>query len=162
MGIPYTGSDALAVGLALHKDRAKELLKARGIPTPEFLLVERMEDLKGLELKFPLIVKPAREDASAGIDFDSVVESRQALERVSLRVLKDSSSPPWWKSSSGREIYVPPLGNGSIRSLPLTEICFGKTGRGRASSYKAKWTCSPASGTAPVPASSSRWRRRWW
>src|SRR5262245_35522551 len=36
VGLPYTGSPALALGLALHKDKAKELLRSRGVPTPDF------------------------------------------------------------------------------------------------------------------------------
>src|SRR3954469_21822260 len=34
-GIAYTGSPPLALALALHKNKAKEILRARGIPTPE-------------------------------------------------------------------------------------------------------------------------------
>src|SRR5689334_4269151 len=77
LGIPYTGSSALSLGLALHKHKAKELLRARGVPTPEFRVVERVEDLAFVDLPFPLIVKPVREDASVGVDFDSVTHDRQ-------------------------------------------------------------------------------------
>ncbi len=66
LGLPYTGSSALSLGLALHKHKAKELLRARGISTPPFAVVERVEDLRAVALPYPLIVKPAREDASAG------------------------------------------------------------------------------------------------
>src|SRR5438093_546619 len=62
--VPYTGSPPLALGLALHKDKAKEILLARGVPTPPFRLVARVSDLVDLPLPFPLIVKPSREDAS--------------------------------------------------------------------------------------------------
>src|SRR3954463_13478282 len=34
IGVPYTGSSALSLGLALHKNKAKELLRGRGVPTP--------------------------------------------------------------------------------------------------------------------------------
>src|SRR5512140_2173244 len=50
MGLPYTGSHALALGLALHKDKAKELLRARGVPTPEHRVVSRVEDLLAVDL----------------------------------------------------------------------------------------------------------------
>src|SRR5216684_6592819 len=62
LGLPYTGSPGLALGMALHKHKAKELLKARSIPTPEFFVVERFQDLAPCPLAFPLIVKPVRED----------------------------------------------------------------------------------------------------
>ena len=32
LNLPYSGSGALALGLALHKDKAKELLVGRGVP----------------------------------------------------------------------------------------------------------------------------------
>ena len=34
-GIAYTGSRPLSLALALHKHKAKEILRARGVPTPE-------------------------------------------------------------------------------------------------------------------------------
>src|SRR5579872_1582037 len=34
-GIAYTGSGPLALSLALHKHKAKDVLRARGVPTPE-------------------------------------------------------------------------------------------------------------------------------
>src|SRR5688572_30484162 len=79
VGVPYTGNSALALGLSLHKDKAKELLLARGVPTPQFAVVRSVAEIISVALPFPLIVKPAREDASAGIDFDSVVHDRSGL-----------------------------------------------------------------------------------
>ena len=53
LGLPYTGSGALALGLALHKDKAKELLVARGVPTPAFRVVERLAELDGAGPSLP-------------------------------------------------------------------------------------------------------------
>src|SRR5215831_7258885 len=36
-GIAYTGSGPLTLSIALHKHKAKEILRARGVPTPEAL-----------------------------------------------------------------------------------------------------------------------------
>src|SRR5260221_704001 len=38
-GIAYTGSGPLALTLALHKHKAKDVLRARGVPTPEAMVV---------------------------------------------------------------------------------------------------------------------------
>src|SRR6185295_640585 len=38
-GIAYTGSPPLSLSLALHKHKAKEVLRARGVPTPEARLL---------------------------------------------------------------------------------------------------------------------------
>ncbi len=143
----FTGSSSFSLALALHKNKAKEILRARGVPTPAAHIIERVEDLVGLELAFPLIVKPSREDASMGIDFDSVVHDRQALGRVVSRVLRTFKQPVLVEQFvDGREIYVPLLGNSGRKALPLTEIEFGAAfaNKPRILSYGAKWdTSSP-------------------
>jgi D-alanine-D-alanine ligase len=142
LGYPYTGSSALALGLALHKDKAKHLLRGRAIKTPEFAVVERVEDLESLNLPFPLIVKPVREDGSVGIDFDSVVSNRTALRRAAAQVLLAFRQPALIERFvAGREIYVPILGNQRRKTLPLTEIHFGPTfdELPKIVSYRAKW-----------------------
>ncbi|HYI00292.1 D-alanine--D-alanine ligase family protein, partial [Hyalangium sp.] len=142
LGVAYTGSSALSLGLALHKHKAKELLRSRGISTPPFAVVERLEDVMAVELAYPLIVKPVREDASMGIDFDSVVENKAGLACAVEKVLSTFQQPALVEQFiSGREIYVPLLGNAPRRALPLTEIVFGKAFENRPNivSYKAKW-----------------------
>ncbi|HEX4621157.1 MAG TPA: ATP-grasp domain-containing protein [Myxococcaceae bacterium] len=140
--VPYTGSSALALGLALHKHKAKELLSSRGIPTPEFRVVERVDEVVRAAIPFPAIVKPCREDASAGIDFDAVVNDRRQLARAISYVLRTFEQPALVERYiDGREIYVPILGNAPARALPLTEIQFGPSyaERPKIVSYRAKW-----------------------
>ncbi len=142
LGLPYTGSSALSLGLALHKDKAKELLRARGVPTPGFARVDRLEDLERLALPFPLIVKPAREDASMGITRDSVVHDPAALRRAVEAVITTFHQPAIVEQFiPGREIYVPLLGNAPRRALPLTEIRFGQLFQDRPNivTYAGKW-----------------------
>lgn len=142
LGLPYTGSSALSLGLALHKDKAKELLRARGVPTPGFARVDRLEDLERLALPFPLIVKPAREDASMGITRDSVVHEPAALRRAVEAVITTFHQPAIVEQFiPGREIYVPLLGNTPRRALPLTEIRFGQLFQDRPNivTYAGKW-----------------------
>lgn len=143
--VAHTGSSALSLALALHKNKAKEILKARGVPTPEFCIVSHVEELTSVSLPYPLIVKPSREDASVGIDFDSVVTTRQGLGRAVSRVLRTFRQPALVERYiEGREVYVPLLGNGPRRALPLTEIRFGRAfdEQPRIVSYKAKWEAS--------------------
>lgn len=142
LGLPYTGSSALALGLALHKDKAKQLLAARAVPTPRFCVVAQLDEVEAVTLPFPLMVKPVREDASLGVDFDSVVSDRAALRRAASEVLATFRQPALVEQYvDGREIYVPILGNQPRTTLPLTEIQFGKTfdARPKILSYKAKW-----------------------
>jgi D-alanine-D-alanine ligase len=146
LGLPYTGSGPLALGLALHKDKAKELLFARGVPTPGFAVISKLTELSSVELPFPLIVKPVREDASAGVTFDSVVQDGAALREAVELVLRTFHQPALVERFvAGREVYVSFLGNTPRVVLPLSEIHFGKAfdGRPRIVSYRAKW--EPAS-----------------
>lgn len=141
-GVPYTGNSALSLGLSLHKDKAKELMLARGVPTPQFAVVSSVAEVISVTLPFPLIVKPAREDASMGIDFDAVVHDRAALGKAVSRVLRTFHQPALVERFiDGREIYVPLLGNTPRRALPLTEIHYGKAfdHKPRVLTYKAKW-----------------------
>lgn len=147
LGLPYTGSPALSLGLSLHKDKAKQILAGRGVPTPEFRVVRSLEELWNVDLEYPLIVKPAREDASIGIDFDSVVHDKAALGRAVAKVLHTFHQPALVERYiEGREIYVPLLGNNPRRSLPLTEIHYGRAfeNRPKILSYRAKWEPSSA------------------
>ena len=44
--IPYTFSDPLVISLCLHKGLTKTVVRAAGLVTPRFLVVERIEDLQ--------------------------------------------------------------------------------------------------------------------
>src|SRR5207244_1765769 len=63
LGIPFTGCPATALAVARDKCLTKRLFRGAGLPTPEFLLVERspVAEWRGA---WPVIVKPGREDAS--------------------------------------------------------------------------------------------------
>ena len=142
LALPYTGSSALSLGLSLHKNKAKELLRARNVPTPDFCVVDSVAEVASIALPFPLIVKPSREDASVGIDFDSVVNDRASLGKAVARVVRTFRQPALVERFiDGREIYVPLLGNRPRNALPLSEITFGAAfeGRPRVLGYTAKW-----------------------
>jgi D-alanine-D-alanine ligase len=143
-GLPHTGSPAFALALALRKEMVKDVLGARGVPVPRGALVQNVFELEKLALKFPLIVKPAREDASVGISSASVVRDRAALaERVS-HVLAHYRQPALVEEYiEGREIYVSLLGraNDEPQVLPLHEIDFADmpADRPKIVSFEAKW-----------------------
>ncbi len=142
LGVPYTGSGPLALGLSLHKDKAKEILRARGVSTPAFAAFHSGQEALRSDLPLPAIVKPSREDASVGVDFDSVVHTREELARVVDKVVTAFAQPAIAEAYiEGREIYVPLLGNQPRTALPLSEIQFGRAFEGRPNivSYRAKW-----------------------
>jgi D-alanine-D-alanine ligase len=143
-GIPYTGASAFVLGTCLHKARVKEILIAHKIPTPHFAVFRNANEINGdlHELRFPLIVKPAREDASVGIDNESVVESVAALKRRVRHVFQTYGQPSVVEEYiEGRELNVAIIGNKRPIVLPISEIDFSglPSDYPRIVTYNAKW-----------------------
>jgi D-alanine-D-alanine ligase len=65
--IPYTHSGVLASALAMRKDRAKDVLRAAGIPVAESVTVHRLTAAKAHVLPPPYVVKPLEEGSSFGV-----------------------------------------------------------------------------------------------
>ncbi len=93
LSIPYTGSDPLTLSLTLDKAMAKRIVMCQNIPTPRFKKVERMEDLEGLDLHYPLFVKLCYEGSSKGVRLDSKVLDLQSLEEKTRGLLRTYDSP---------------------------------------------------------------------
>lgn len=106
LGIPYTGSGPIALGIALNKPLSKELFIARRIPTPRFALY-RAVPASLQPLTFPVILKLAAEDASLGITPDNVVFD-EASTHTRLRQLLDQYHSPVLAEEfiNGREFTV--------------------------------------------------------
>jgi len=67
LGIPYTHSGVLASALAMHKDLAKVVMRAAGIPVPEGVVTTRFAAAKAHVLPPPYVVKPVAEGSSVGV-----------------------------------------------------------------------------------------------
>ena len=65
--IPYTHSGVLASALAMHKERAKVVMRAAGVPVPEGRVVTRQEAAKSHVLPPPYVLKPVAEGSSVGV-----------------------------------------------------------------------------------------------
>ncbi len=65
--IPYSHSGVLASALAMQKDRAKDVMRAAGIPVAEGLTVSRFEAAKAHVMAPPYVVKPVGEGSSVGV-----------------------------------------------------------------------------------------------
>jgi D-alanine-D-alanine ligase len=155
--IPYTGSEPFALSLALRKEKVKEILRACGVPAPRGCLVSAEGDLSSLSFQFPLIVKPAREDASVGITRASVVSDEKALTARVLHILYHYHQPALVEEYiEGREIYVSLLGqvDGEIQVFPFFEIDFSAmpADRPKIVSFEGKWVEDSIEykGTRPV------------
>ena len=143
MGIPYTGSDPLTLGTALNKVRVKQLLSYYGLPTPRFQLIKSPVRITVDEnLNFPLIVKPSREDASIGIETNSVVASLNELRKRVRYVIEQFDQPALVEEFiDGRELNVAIMGNRKPVAFPISEIDMTTLPKQyhRIVTYNAKW-----------------------
>lgn len=141
--IPYTGSTPLVLGTALNKSRVKEMLLHRGLPTPRYQLVESpVRFTPDPSLTFPLIVKPAHEDASIGIEARSIVRSVAELRRRIRHVFERFDQPALVEEYiDGRELNVAILGNRKPVVFPISEIDMSTLPKNypKIISYNAKW-----------------------
>ena len=127
LGVPYTGANAFALGTCLNKVRTKEILFYHKILTPKFALLRNITELNAdaFDLSYPLIVKPSREDASVGIENDSVVENIMALKKRVRHVIQTYDQPALVEEYiEGRELNVAIMGNKKPIVLPISEIDF--------------------------------------
>jgi D-alanine-D-alanine ligase len=79
LGVPYSGSDPLALAVTLDKGLTKRLWVAVGLPTAPYAVVADEAALARFDAPYPLFVKPVAEGSSMGIDADAVVDDRAAL-----------------------------------------------------------------------------------
>jgi D-alanine-D-alanine ligase len=83
LGIPYTGSGPLGIGLTNDKARSRRLLAVAGIAVPRFVELGPARRPKTIGFPPPFIVKPVSLANSLGVHADSVVRSYQhALKRA--------------------------------------------------------------------------------
>jgi D-alanine-D-alanine ligase len=126
MGIPYTGSDAATLSIALDKALSKRVLMQHGILTAEFQVMETGRERLSPKLKFPLIVKPNQEGSSKGVSASaSVVDDEEALRAIVRELIERYRQPALIEAYiPGREFTVGLLGDRRPRVLPPMEILF--------------------------------------
>jgi len=159
-GIPYTGADLLCLASCLHKQRAKDVLIARGLPTPPYRFLAdpgALGDPALDALDYPWFVKLAHEDASVGITEENLVATPAALRKRAGELMAEHDQAVLAERYvDGLELNVTLLGNAEdLQILPLHEIDFSAmpADRPRIISYAAKWDESHVdyAGTKPVP-----------
>jgi len=80
--LPFVGSDSTTLKNVLEKDICQALLKANGIPIPEFAVVSQLQAgnekaiLESSELNYPAVVKLTAESGSMGMDNSSLVQNQ--------------------------------------------------------------------------------------
>ncbi|HET8774248.1 MAG TPA: D-alanine--D-alanine ligase [Thermoanaerobaculia bacterium] len=146
IGKRYTGAGPQGSLLAMDKSIAKMIVRYHGLHTPYSAVVNRGRVEHAQDIHFPVIVKPASEDASKGIDATSVVSSlKELLEKIAYVHDEFDSAVLLEEYIEGREIYAAVLGNdrGNDRpeALPLVELDLSKLpdGMPRIAGYEVKF-----------------------
>jgi D-alanine-D-alanine ligase len=142
LGKRYTGAGTHGLMLAQDKAVAKKIFQFHGIHTPLFAKLLRGRLDFAHDLHFPVIVKPAREDGSIGIEFSAVVSSiRELMERIDWLHANFDSPVLVEEYIEGREIYVGILGNDKPEALPVIELDLSKLPNGtpRIAAAEVKW-----------------------
>jgi D-alanine-D-alanine ligase len=142
IGMKYTGSGAHGLMLAQDKAVAKKIFAFHGVHTPVFAKSFRGRLDFSHDLQFPVIVKPAREDGSIGIEFSAVVSSiRELMERMDWLHANFDSPVLIEEYIEGREMYVGVIGNDKPEALPVIELDLSKLpdGMPRIASAEVKW-----------------------
>jgi len=142
IGKRYTGAGPQGSYLAMDKSIAKTIIRDHGLFTPYSMVMDKGRVGHAQDIRFPVIVKPATEDASKGIDAAAVVSSiKDLFERISY--IHDEFDAPALIEEyiEGREIYAAVLGNDPPEALPLIELDLSKLPKGtpRIASYDVKF-----------------------
>jgi len=151
LSIPYTHSGVLSSALAMNKPRAKDVMRAAGIPVPEGVLIDRLTAAKSHVMPPPYVVKPPNEGSSLGV----------------LIVRQDAAHPPQelfsdqWpygdmvmveRYVAGRELTCAVVGD---EPLGVIEIITGD----RFYDYDAKYRAGGSKHVLPAPVSPNIYQR---
>jgi D-alanine-D-alanine ligase len=142
LGQRFTGAGSRGLLYSQDKAVAKKILEFHGIHTPVFAHSYRGRLDFSHDLEFPVIVKPAREDGSIGIEFNAVVSSiRELMERIDWLHANFDSPVLIEEYVEGREMYVGVIGNDNPTPLPVIELDLSKLpeGRPRIAGAEVKW-----------------------
>lgn len=124
LAIPCTHADPLTSALTLDKALAKRVVAGEGVPTPRWRVVDDLGDLASLDLRFPVIAKPAFEGSSIGIRTSSRSESADALRADVERLLGGYRQPVIVEEfCPGKELTVGIRGIGAgARAIGVMEV----------------------------------------
>lgn len=139
-GIPYTGPGVGASAVGMDKIYTKNMLKAAGLPTSEYIAVHKSEmtvdEIAARiveKIGLPAVLKAPCQGSSIGVE---IVKEASALTKAIEDIFSYEDQLLAEKFVSGTEITVPIIGNEELQVLPEIEI----TSEREFFDYKAKYT----------------------
>lgn len=141
--IPYTFSDPLVCAVTLDKAIAKRLVRDAGLPTAEFHVVGRLEDIDQIRIPYPLFAKPVAEGTGKGIDDASRIETHSELVKTCRSLLDKYAQPVLIEEYlPGREFTTGIIGTGdNARVLGSMEVALKAEAGTTVYSYEMKERC---------------------
>src|SRR5437773_1702574 len=133
--VAVTGLGPWTTAVSRRKAVASTMLERAGLPVPRWTIAQgKIDD----DFPLPAIVKPAAEDASAGVDRQSVVSDRKSLKARIAAMTEQFDEVLVQQYIAGREFNVGIVGT---RTLPVAEIDFSTMPEGTwpILTYAAKW-----------------------
>lgn len=142
-GVPFTGCGSTGLLLCKHKGISKKILSYHRIHVPDFVIIPRGHRIaRPKRLRFPILVKPLKEEASYGISQASFVESdEQFRKRVAFIHETWNGDVIAEEYIAGRELYVGLMGNLRLKVFPIRELVFREVppDEPKFATYAAKW-----------------------
>jgi D-alanine-D-alanine ligase len=125
LDLPYTGPGVAACALCMDKVAAKHAIRAADIPTPDWAAfnatafrelgaADTLEEIE-VRLGFPLVVKPASQGSSLGVEFAA---SRAEVPQALVAAFSYDDRVLLERYVQGRELAVSVLGG---EALPIVE-----------------------------------------
>lgn len=116
LGVPYTGCNVEASRIGFDKILTKEKCIAAGVPTARFLLVDSASASWPMGWNPPVVLKPARQGSSVGLQF---VEKVSDWSKALAEAMRYDTQVLMEEKILGRECTVGILGK---NALPIVEV----------------------------------------
>jgi D-alanine-D-alanine ligase len=145
LGMPYTHSGVRASAIAMHKEQAKVMLRAAGVPVPAGRVISRHEAARAHALPRPYVLKPVNEGSSVGVFIvrEDHTHPPQELTDPNWKISEELMAEPY---IPGRELTCAVMGD---RVLGVTEIVANENLRFY--NYEAKYAEGGSSHIVPAP-----------
>ncbi|MGW6282570.1 D-alanine--(R)-lactate ligase [Kribbella sp. NPDC055071] len=118
-GIPYVGCDIPSSAMSMDKALTYTVVKAAGIPTPNFWIVPADEKVDPDQFTYPIFVKPARSGSSFGVN---KVSNKEELAGAMEEAREFDSKVLIEEAIVGTEIGSAVMGNEELFVAELDQI----------------------------------------
>ncbi|MBU1122149.1 MAG: ATP-grasp domain-containing protein [Candidatus Omnitrophota bacterium] len=143
-GILFTGNASATLKICRDKFKVKEVLSKEGVAVPEGKLIKRSREVDVNDFNLPVFIKPCYEDASLGIDKDSLVIKKEYLVAVIKDKLRQFPQGVLVEEFiSGKEYTLGMMGKYPYEMLGVSVIDYAEYKKfSPFLTYRAKWEYS--------------------